>query len=263
VRLRRAAPPQHPPPSGGGSTDRRAAPARRRPPPPPPPPRGARSPPGSPNRRRWAGQRALPAACVPARRRVTPRLPSPALHPLRYSLLAGGKRVRPALCLAACQLVGGDIEKALPTACAMEMVHTMSLIHDDLPSMDNDDFRCRPASHPPATTLAAARPVPPLLRDAAARDAWLPRRSVGGAPPPPRARRASPRSLTCVPAPAGGVAPPTTRCLVRRWPSWQVGRPRRHQLGGLGGVVGGQPCWLPLSSTLPARTTRLHPRPRR
>lgn len=67
---------------------------------------------------------------------------------MRYSLLAGGKRVRPALCLAACELVGGDIQSALPTACAMEMVHTMSLIHDDLPSMDNDDFRRgRPTNH--------------------------------------------------------------------------------------------------------------------
>jgi geranylgeranyl diphosphate synthase type II len=63
-------------------------------------------------------------------------------------LLAGGKRVRPALCLAACELVGGDVTVAMPTACAMEMVHTMSLIHDDLPAMDNDDFRRgRPTNH--------------------------------------------------------------------------------------------------------------------
>lgn len=61
--------------------------------------------------------------------------------PRRYSLLAGGKRVRPALCLAACELVGGSVEAAMPTACSLEMIHTMSLIHDDLPSMDNDDFR--------------------------------------------------------------------------------------------------------------------------
>ncbi len=66
----------------------------------------------------------------------------------RYSLLAGGKRVRPALCLAACDLVGGDIDSAMPSAVAMEMVHTMSLIHDDLPAMDNDDFRRgRPTCH--------------------------------------------------------------------------------------------------------------------
>jgi geranylgeranyl diphosphate synthase type II len=67
---------------------------------------------------------------------------------MRYSLLAGGKRVRPALCLAACDLVGGDLESAMPAAIAMEMVHTMSLIHDDLPAMDNDDFRRgRPTNH--------------------------------------------------------------------------------------------------------------------
>lgn len=67
---------------------------------------------------------------------------------MRYSLLAGGKRVRPALCLAACEMVGGDLNVAMPAACAMEMVHTMSLIHDDLPSMDNDDFRRgRPTNH--------------------------------------------------------------------------------------------------------------------
>jgi len=60
---------------------------------------------------------------------------------MRYSLMAGGKRLRPILCLAACELIGGDRASAMPTACAMEMVHTMSLIHDDLPAMDNDDFR--------------------------------------------------------------------------------------------------------------------------
>jgi geranylgeranyl diphosphate synthase type II len=60
---------------------------------------------------------------------------------MRYSLLAGGKRLRPILCLATCELVGGTIEMALPTACALEMIHTMSLIHDDLPAMDNDDYR--------------------------------------------------------------------------------------------------------------------------
>lgn len=60
---------------------------------------------------------------------------------MRYSLLAGGKRIRPILCLAACEIMGGTIEMAMPTACATEMIHTMSLIHDDLPAMDNDDYR--------------------------------------------------------------------------------------------------------------------------
>eukprot|EP00897_Mesotaenium_endlicherianum_P001706 jgi/Mesen1/1563/ME000134S00677 len=67
---------------------------------------------------------------------------------MRYSLLAGGKRVRPCLCIAACELVGGTREIAMPAACAMEMIHTMSLIHDDLPCMDNDDFRRgKPTNH--------------------------------------------------------------------------------------------------------------------
>ncbi|MGB3299276.1 MAG: geranylgeranyl diphosphate synthase CrtE [Phormidesmis sp.] len=60
---------------------------------------------------------------------------------MRYSLMAGGKRLRPVLCLATCEMLGAPIAAAMPTACALEMVHTMSLIHDDLPAMDNDDYR--------------------------------------------------------------------------------------------------------------------------
>jgi geranylgeranyl diphosphate synthase type II len=60
---------------------------------------------------------------------------------MRYSVFAGGKRVRPILLLAACEAAGGDIARAMPAACAMEMIHTYSLIHDDLPAMDDDDFR--------------------------------------------------------------------------------------------------------------------------
>ena len=67
---------------------------------------------------------------------------------MRYSLLAGGKRLRPILCIATCELLGGNANMAIPTACALEMIHTMSLIHDDLPSMDNDDFRRgKPTNH--------------------------------------------------------------------------------------------------------------------
>lgn len=60
---------------------------------------------------------------------------------MRYSLFAGGKRLRPILCLAASESCGGKTTNALPLACAMECIHTYSLVHDDLPSMDNDDFR--------------------------------------------------------------------------------------------------------------------------
>ncbi|TYH49043.1 hypothetical protein ES332_D10G109700v1 [Gossypium tomentosum] len=67
---------------------------------------------------------------------------------MRYSLLAGGKRVRPVLCLAACDLVGGKESMVMPAACALEMIHTMSLVHDDLPCMDNDDLRRgKPTNH--------------------------------------------------------------------------------------------------------------------
>jgi geranylgeranyl diphosphate synthase type II len=60
---------------------------------------------------------------------------------MRYSLFAGGKRMRPALCLAAADACGGDEPQAMPLACAVECIHTYSLVHDDLPAMDNDDYR--------------------------------------------------------------------------------------------------------------------------
>ncbi len=67
---------------------------------------------------------------------------------MRYSLFAGGKRLRPILCLAAAEACGGKIGNAVPLACALECIHTYSLVHDDLPSMDNDDFRRgRPTCH--------------------------------------------------------------------------------------------------------------------
>lgn len=66
----------------------------------------------------------------------------------KYSLLAGGKRLRPILLLEFCRICGGDIQTALPFACAIEMIHTYSLIHDDLPCMDDDDLRRgKPANH--------------------------------------------------------------------------------------------------------------------
>ena len=67
---------------------------------------------------------------------------------MRYSLFAGGKRMRPALCLAAAAACGGSARNAMPLACAVECIHTYSLVHDDLPAMDNDDFRRgKPTSH--------------------------------------------------------------------------------------------------------------------
>jgi geranylgeranyl diphosphate synthase type II len=70
------------------------------------------------------------------------------IEAMRYSLMAGGKRLRPILALAACEAVGGYLEVALDYACALEMIHTYSLVHDDLPCMDDDDLRRgRPTNH--------------------------------------------------------------------------------------------------------------------
>jgi geranylgeranyl diphosphate synthase type II len=73
----------------------------------------------------------------------------PTIHEaMRYSIFAGGKRIRPVLCLAACQAVGSKTATAMPLACAVECIHTYSLIHDDLPCMDDDDFRRgKPTNH--------------------------------------------------------------------------------------------------------------------
>ncbi len=82
--------------------------------------------------------------CIPEQE----ALPPDVYEAMRYSLLAGGKRLRPMLVLAACEAMGGKREEALPFACAIEMIHTYSLIHDDLPAMDNDDYRRgRPTNH--------------------------------------------------------------------------------------------------------------------
>ena len=69
------------------------------------------------------------------------KFPPVIFEAMAYSLFAGGKRLRPMMLLAACEAVGGNKEEAVPFACAMEMIHTYSLIHDDLPAMDNDDYR--------------------------------------------------------------------------------------------------------------------------
>lgn len=101
---------------------------------------------------------ALDAYQAPRRRRVEAALeaifPADETHPhrlgeaVRYALLGGGKRLRPMLALAACEAVGGDAEAALPVACAVEMIHAYSLVHDDLPGMDDDALRRgRPTVH--------------------------------------------------------------------------------------------------------------------
>jgi geranylgeranyl diphosphate synthase type II len=68
-------------------------------------------------------------------------IPADIYKAVRYSVFNGGKRIRPILCLAAAEAIGGDLGPAIPVACALELIHSYSLIHDDLPAMDNDDFR--------------------------------------------------------------------------------------------------------------------------
>jgi geranylgeranyl diphosphate synthase type II len=81
-------------------------------------------------------------------RAVPLRFPQKLHESMRYSILSGGKRVRPVLCIAACELVGGTEELAMPIACAIEMIHVMTLLHDDMPCLDNDDIRRgKPTNH--------------------------------------------------------------------------------------------------------------------
>ena len=93
---------------------------------------------------RRAEVEALLSAVLP----IPPDAPEVVDTAMRYSLLAGGKRLRPILCLASADAVGGARNMAMPAACAIELIHTYSLIHDDLPAMDNDTMRRgRPTLH--------------------------------------------------------------------------------------------------------------------
>lgn len=103
---------------------------------------------------------------------------------MHYSLFVGGKRLRPILCLAAAEAVGGDAGEALPAACALEMIHTYSLIHDDLPAMDDDDLRRgQPTCHKQFDEATAILAGDGLLTEAfrtlaGAADKYLGRESV-------------------------------------------------------------------------------------
>jgi geranylgeranyl diphosphate synthase type II len=107
-------------------------------------------------------ERAL-TACVAASEGPADRL----LEAMRYSLMAGGKRLRPVLALASCEAVGGALEAAMGLACAIEMIHTYSLVHDDLPCMDDDDLRRgRPTNHKVYGEAIATLAGDALLTDA-------------------------------------------------------------------------------------------------
>ena len=116
---------------------------------------------------------ANPAAACPARLAMA----------MRYSVLGGGKRLRPVLCVMAAEACGGALEAALPAACALEMVHTYSLIHDDLPAMDDDDLRRgRPTCHrafDEATAILAGDGLLTLAFEVVAREVRPGRRRCG------------------------------------------------------------------------------------
>jgi geranylgeranyl diphosphate synthase type II len=121
---------------------------------------------------------------------AVPDVPERVLHEsVRYSLLAGGKRLRPVLSLAVCDLLNGDRGVVLPFACAIELIHTYSLIHDDLPCMDNDDFRRgKPTNHKVYGEAMAVLAGDALLStaceimlDEAAKDDALASRRIGAA----------------------------------------------------------------------------------
>ena len=98
--------------------------------------------------RSYEEYRALVEAALPRCLESLGEIPERLREAMAYSLEAGGKRLRPVLLLAACEAGGGSLEEAMPFACALEMIHTYSLIHDDLPAMDDDDLRRgRPTSH--------------------------------------------------------------------------------------------------------------------
>jgi geranylgeranyl diphosphate synthase type II len=115
-------------------------------------------------------ERAL-ASAVPGHDGLEARL----FEAMRYSLLDGGKRLRPILALASCEAVGGSIDDSMSYACALEMIHTYSLIHDDLPIMDNDDLRHgKPTNHKVYGDAIATLAGDALVTDAFAAVARLP-----------------------------------------------------------------------------------------
>lgn len=124
---------------------------------------------------RWATHRASVDAQLECYlQQLGPDCPDRLREAMAYSLLGGGKRLRPLLVLAACEACGGEVEAALPAACALEMVHTYSLIHDDLPAMDDDTLRRgRPTNHvqfDEATAILAGDGLLTLAFEILARD---------------------------------------------------------------------------------------------
>lgn len=118
------------------------------------------------------------SSILPAASEVSPRL----LEAMHYSTFNGGKRVRPILAYAACHALGGEIEQANPAACAVELIHAYSLVHDDLPAMDNDDLRRgKPTCHKAydeATAILVGDALQSLAFEVLANDQLCPRSSL-------------------------------------------------------------------------------------
>jgi len=131
---------------------------------------------------------------------TSPDWPGVLATAMRYSLLAGGKRLRPVLCLASAEAVGGDRRRALPAACAIEMIHTYSLVHDDLPAMDDDTMRRgRPTLH-----VVAGEGMAILAGDGLLTEAFhLMAREPAGPDPDLQARKL--RAIAIVAAAAGAT----------------------------------------------------------
>ena len=121
-------------------------------------------------------------AALEARCQLGEGCPDRLREAMRYSLLAPGKRIRPLLVLLACESCGGAIEQSMPAACAVEMIHAYSLIHDDLPAMDDDDLRRgRPTCHKAfdeATAILAGDALLPLAFETLAREIKPPETAV-------------------------------------------------------------------------------------
>jgi geranylgeranyl diphosphate synthase type II len=131
-----------------------------------------------------------------------PSCPSAVADAMRYSVSAGGKRLRPILCLASAEAVGGDWRQAMPAACAIEFIHTYSLIHDDLPAMDNDTLRRgRPTLHVVAGEAMAILAGDGLLTEAFA----LMAREPSGSDASLAARKVRVIGIVAVGAGAGGM----------------------------------------------------------
>ena len=138
---------------------------------------------------------------------------------MEYSLMAGGKRIRPLLTLEVCRMCGGDVAQALPFACAVEMIHTYSLIHDDLPCMDDDDLRRgKPTNHKIYGEATAVLAGDALLTAAAQAGllftSWAMVSASRIATPPQRRMRAVTVDL---PLPVGPVRPMRSMGSPRFW----------------------------------------------